>query len=91
MLGDLTGWHMIIILAVVLLLFGATKLPALSKSVAQSARIFRTEMKANRDEAAAQTQADATQASLDSTQPTVDTAGTTTSAALASNSSTQDH
>jgi sec-independent protein translocase protein TatA len=41
----LTGWHFLIILVVVLLLFGATKLPALAKSVGQSAKIFRNEMK----------------------------------------------
>jgi sec-independent protein translocase protein TatA len=45
MFGNLTGWHLLIILAVVLLLFGATRLPALSKSVGQSVRIFKTEMK----------------------------------------------
>lgn len=45
MLGNLTGWHFLIILAVVLLLFGATKLPALAKSIGQSMKIFRTEMK----------------------------------------------
>ena len=33
MLQNLTGWHAIIILALVLLLFGAAKLPALAKSV----------------------------------------------------------
>jgi sec-independent protein translocase protein TatA len=46
MLGDLfTGWHLIIVLALVLLLFGAAKLPALAKGVGQSVRIFRGEMK----------------------------------------------
>jgi sec-independent protein translocase protein TatA len=45
MLGNLNGWHLLILLAVVLLLFGATKLPALAKSVGQSARVFRSEMK----------------------------------------------
>ncbi|HEU0257703.1 MAG TPA: Sec-independent protein translocase subunit TatA [Microbacteriaceae bacterium] len=40
-----TGWHLVIILAIVLLLFGAPKLPALAKSVGQSMRIFRGEMK----------------------------------------------
>lgn len=45
MLQNLTGWHAIIILALVLLLFGAAKLPALAKSVGQSMKIFRTEMK----------------------------------------------
>jgi sec-independent protein translocase protein TatA len=44
-LSNLTGWHAIIILAIVLLLFGATKLPALAKSVGQSAKIFKSEMR----------------------------------------------
>jgi sec-independent protein translocase protein TatA len=46
MLQGFTGWHALIILVVVLLLFGATKLPALAKSVGQSMKIFRNEMKA---------------------------------------------
>lgn len=45
MLGNLNGWHLLIILAVILLLFGAAKLPALAKSVGQSARVFKSEMK----------------------------------------------
>lgn len=45
MLGGLTGWHLLIILAVILLLFGAPKLPALAKSVGQSMRIFKGEVK----------------------------------------------
>lgn len=45
MLGNITGWHALIILAIVLLLFGATKLPALARSVGQSAKIFRNEVK----------------------------------------------
>ncbi|MFF1879773.1 twin-arginine translocase TatA/TatE family subunit [Leifsonia sp. NPDC058230] len=44
MIGGLTGWHLLIILAVVLLLFGAPKLPALAKSVGQSMRIFKGEV-----------------------------------------------
>jgi len=50
MLQGLTGWHLLIILAVILLLFGAAKLPALAKSVGQSARVFKGEMKAMKDE-----------------------------------------
>lgn len=38
-----SGWHLILILAVVLLLFGAAKLPGLAKSVGESVRILRTE------------------------------------------------
>ncbi|KQP57968.1 twin-arginine translocase TatA/TatE family subunit [Agreia sp. Leaf283] len=43
MLQNLTGWHALILLAVVLLFFGASKLPALAKSVGQSARILKSE------------------------------------------------
>lgn len=45
MFQGFTGWHALIILVVVLLLFGASKLPALAKSVGQSAKIFKAEMK----------------------------------------------
>jgi sec-independent protein translocase protein TatA len=45
MLGNLTGWHLVALLAIILLLFGAAKLPALAKSLGQSARVFRGEMK----------------------------------------------
>ena len=40
----LQGWEWIIILAIVLLLWGAPKLPGLAKSVAQSMRIFKKEI-----------------------------------------------
>ena len=50
MLGNLTGWHLLIVLAVVLRIFGAAKLPALAKSVGQSARIFKGEMKSLHDD-----------------------------------------
>jgi len=51
MLGNLTGWHFLIILVVVLLLFGSTKLPALARSVGQSMRIFKSEVKTDIAEA----------------------------------------
>jgi len=50
MLQGLTGWHFLIILAVILLLFGAAKLPALAKSMGQSARVFKGEMKAMKED-----------------------------------------
>jgi len=55
MLGNFTGWHLLIVLAVILLLFGAAKLPALAKSMGQSARVFRGEIKAMKQEDAAET------------------------------------
>lgn len=51
MLGNAFGWpHLLIILAVILLLFGAAKLPALAKSMGQSARVFKGEMKAMKED-----------------------------------------
>jgi sec-independent protein translocase protein TatA len=44
MIGGLTGWHLLIILAIILLLFGAPKLPALAKSMGQSMRLFKGEV-----------------------------------------------
>ena len=44
LLQNLTGWHALILLAVVLLFFGASKLPNLARSVGQSARIFKSEV-----------------------------------------------
>lgn len=60
MFGNLNGWHLIIILVVILLLFGAAKLPALAKSVGQSARVFKGEMKAMKDEDDSSTASDGT-------------------------------
>ncbi len=44
--------HLIIILVIILLLFGAPKLPGLAKSIGQSMKIFRSEIKdPNKDSA----------------------------------------
>ena len=53
MLHGLTGWHLLIVLAVIVLLFGAAKLPALAQSVGKSARLFKGELKAMKDDDAA--------------------------------------
>jgi sec-independent protein translocase protein TatA len=50
MLGNLQGWHFIVLVVVILLLFGAPKLPGLAKSLGQSMRIFKGEMKTMKDE-----------------------------------------
>ena len=42
--GNLGGWSFVIILIIVLLLFGAPKLPQLAKSLGESMRIFKGEM-----------------------------------------------
>ncbi|MCR2811959.1 Sec-independent protein translocase subunit TatA [Microbacterium sp. zg.Y1090] len=52
------GWQWLLVLAVILLLFGAAKLPALAKSMGQSARVFKSEMKAMKEEDTSSTPAD---------------------------------
>jgi sec-independent protein translocase protein TatA len=51
--GVFEGWHWIVILAVILLIWGGPKLPGLAKSLGESMRIFRKEMKTMGDERAA--------------------------------------
>ncbi len=45
MLANFGGWHLLLIFAVVLLLFGAARLPALARGVGQSVRILKRETK----------------------------------------------
>ena len=45
-LRGLEGWHIVIIVALVALLFGAKRMPDAARSVGQSLRIFKSEMKA---------------------------------------------
>ncbi|WP_460795330.1 Sec-independent protein translocase subunit TatA [Microbacterium sp. GXF0217] len=73
-MAGLTGWHLLIILAVILLLFGAAKLPALAKSMGQSARVFKGEMSAMKDEdAARKSETTATDPEKPSTSPSTAT------------------
>ena len=44
MLGNLSGWHILIVAGVIVLLFGASKLPVFSKNLGQSIKIFRREI-----------------------------------------------
>ncbi|NLS08711.1 Sec-independent protein translocase subunit TatA [Nesterenkonia sp. MY13] len=47
---NISGWQWLILLLIILLLFGATKLPRLARSLGESARIFKSEVKTMRDE-----------------------------------------
>lgn len=75
MLGNLSGWHLLIIVFVILLLFGAPKLPALARSLGQSMKIFKkevTEPEAKGDgtaESKAETSADSTESASASKTP----------------------
>lgn len=48
-------YQVLIIVAVLVLLFGATKLPKLARSLGESARIFKAETKGLRDDDSAET------------------------------------
>jgi sec-independent protein translocase protein TatA len=45
MMRGLQGWHLIIVVVVFVVLFGAKKLPDSAKSIAKSLNIFKSEMK----------------------------------------------
>jgi sec-independent protein translocase protein TatA len=43
--GNLGGWTGLIVLVLIVLLFGAPKLPGLAKSLGQSLKIFKSEVR----------------------------------------------
>lgn len=45
-MGEFSPWHLLIVVAVFILLFGANKLPQMARSVGQSMRIFKAETRA---------------------------------------------
>lgn len=49
-MGGLQGWQIVIVAAVILLLFGARKLPDLARGLGSSLRIFRAETKGMMDD-----------------------------------------
>lgn len=63
-MGSLSPMHWIIVLAVIVLLFGATKLPQLARSVGQSARIFQAETRGLKEDEQAAGQQSAQQSQL---------------------------
>jgi sec-independent protein translocase protein TatA len=52
MFANLTGWHMLVVLAMVLLFFGAPSLPALARGVGQSMHILKKEVRGTDADAA---------------------------------------
>ena len=70
-MGEFSPWHLLILAAVFVLLFGAKKLPDAARSVGKSLRIFKTEVKGlhDDDQASAPAQAPAPVASLPAGTP----------------------
>ncbi|MBP2435798.1 twin-arginine translocase TatA/TatE family subunit [Microbacterium amylolyticum] len=75
--GNMGPWQILLILLIILLIFGAARLPALAKSMGQSARAFKGEMKQMKEEdASAKAEGSATDTSASgesAAQPTSDT------------------
>ena len=44
------GWHLVIIIVLALVLFGAPRLPGIARSVGQSLRIFKSEVRQLKEE-----------------------------------------
>ncbi|MCC9204727.1 Sec-independent protein translocase subunit TatA [Arthrobacter sp. zg-Y769] len=53
----LEGWQIIVIVVLAILLFGAPKLPGLARSLGQSLRIFKSEVRQMKDESPSSTPA----------------------------------
>ncbi|ARJ05308.1 twin-arginine translocase TatA/TatE family subunit [Humibacter sp. BT305] len=86
MFGNAFGWpHLIVILLVVLLLFGATRLPALSRSLGQSMRIFRKEVKSMKDDDQPSSTGTTPSASTETSTPRADDTAHVTSVAESQN------
>ncbi|MGH3921160.1 MAG: Sec-independent protein translocase subunit TatA [Pseudonocardiaceae bacterium] len=71
---NLGGWELLILLAVLVLLFGATKLPAAARAIGQSMRILKAETKGMRSEDESTPPASAQQAPQQALPPSGPTA-----------------
>lgn len=49
-MGALSGWHWLIVLAIVLVIFGGSRLPGLGKGLGQSIRGFKSGLKGEDEE-----------------------------------------
>jgi sec-independent protein translocase protein TatA len=50
---NLGGWELVILIGILVLLFGAKRLPDMARSIGQSARVFKGEMKGMKNDEAA--------------------------------------
>ncbi|MBO0774790.1 MAG: Sec-independent protein translocase subunit TatA [Actinobacteria bacterium] len=69
MLGELSPWHLLILAAVILVLFGAKKLPDSARSLGRAMRIFKSETKGLREDDSATDSAQAAPQQLPAPAP----------------------
>lgn len=53
MFANLSGMHLVVLLIIILLIFGAPKLPGLARSIGQSLRILKSETREDTETAPA--------------------------------------
>ncbi|MFF4449634.1 Sec-independent protein translocase subunit TatA [Streptomyces sp. NPDC001502] len=69
-MGNFRGWEILVIVGLIILLFGAKKLPDMARSLGKSARILKSEAKAMKKDGESDDDAAATAAPADqSAQP----------------------
>ena len=66
MLGNLKGWHILVLLVVILLLFGAPKLPEFARNLGKSLNILKEETQNLRSDTT-KTDAESTDTAVDTT------------------------
>ncbi|MGE9362901.1 Sec-independent protein translocase subunit TatA [Isoptericola nanjingensis] len=76
----LKPWHIIVLVVVILLLFGARRLPDLARSVGQSLKIFKKEVKDLTDDGKLN---DSNEPPADTTSPSTGTASSSTTSSTA--------
>ncbi|GAB3083428.1 Sec-independent protein translocase subunit TatA [Isoptericola nanjingensis] len=79
-MGMLKPWHIIVLVVVILLLFGARRLPDLARSVGQSLKIFKKEVKDLTDDGKLN---DSNEPPADTTSPSTGTASSSTTSSTA--------
>jgi sec-independent protein translocase protein TatA len=65
-MGELSPWHWAVVIIVLVVLFGARRLPDAARSLGRSARILKSELRANDDPPP-----DAPPVTLGATEPTI--------------------
>ena len=63
-MGSLSPWHWLILLAVVVILFGAKKLPDAARSLGKSMRIFKSEIREMQNEGKSEVSGPSVQSSI---------------------------
>lgn len=82
-MGNFKGWEILVILVLLLLLFGAKRLPDAARGLGRSLRIFKAEVKEMRDDDDAKDKAEPLRREPPAAPPTLESGPSATSEATA--------